>query len=67
MQLKQKNVYEDILDEKTLSYCNGCPMLLDLANKNVIGKISNKFKGKKVCEFVRLKLKMYSLADADSE
>ena len=49
MQLKQKNVYEDILDEKTLSYCNDCPMLLDLANKNVIGKINNKFKEKKIC------------------
>ena len=67
MQLKQKNVYEDILDEKTLSYCNDSPMLLDLANKNVIGKINNKFKEKKICEFVGLKLKMYSLADADSE
>ena len=55
------------MDEKTLSYCNDYHMLLDLANKSVIGKINNEFKGKKICEFVGLKLKMYSLVDVDSE
>ena len=40
---------------------------LDLANKKVIGKMKNRFKGKIISEFIGLKSKMYSLIAVDSE
>ena len=42
-------------------------MFFDLANKKVIGKKKNKFKGKTISEFVGLKSKMYSLIVVDGE
>ena len=37
----------------------------DIFNKKVIGKMKDKFKGRTVSEFVRLKSKMYSLIAVD--
>ena len=37
----------------------------DLANKKVIGKMKDKFKGKVISEIIGLKSKMYSLIDVD--
>ena len=37
------------------------------ANKNVIGKMKDEFKGTIISEFVGLKSKMYSLIDLDDD
>ena len=39
----------------------------DLANKKVIGKMKDKFKGKVISEIIGLKSKMYSLIDVDGK
>ena len=39
----------------------------DLANKKLIGKMKDKFKGKIIGEFVGLKSKMYSLISIDNK
>ena len=39
----------------------------DPANKKVIDKMKGEFKGRKICEFIELKSKMYSIISVDDE
>ena len=41
--------------------------LYDPANKKVLGKMKDEFKGQKISEFIWLKSKMYSLISVDGE
>ena len=64
------DVYEDFYGDKSLFDFSDYPReskCFDPADKNVIGKIKDEFKGKIISEFVGLKSKMYSLVDVDGE
>ena len=69
-EIKTEGVYKDFYQNKKLFDFSDYPLDLkffDLANKNVIGKIKDEFKGKNINEFVGLKSKMYSLIRVDDE
>ena len=61
-----KDVYEDFYKNKNLFHFIDYPRdskFLDLANKKVIGKMKDKFKGKIIREFVEMKSKMHYFVD----
>ena len=60
--------YKDFFWDKNLLVFSDFPhdsKFFDIFNKKVIGKMKDKFKGRTVSEFVRLKSKMYSLIAVD--
>ena len=57
---KTEDGYEDFYQNKNLFDFSDYPKFFDLANKEVIGKMKDEFKGKNNNEFVGLKSKMYS-------
>ena len=69
-EIETKDVYEDFYRDKNLfgfSDYSRDSKFFDLANKKVIGKMKNEFKGKIISEFVGLKSKMHSLVGVDGE
>ena len=69
-EIKAEDVYEDFYEDKNLFDFSDNPFDLkffDPANKNVIGKMKDEFKGKIISEFVGLKSKMYSLISIDNK
>ena len=68
--IKIDDVYEDLYEDKNLFDFSDYPQdskFFDLANKKVIGKMEDEFKGKIISEFIGLKSKMYSLIAVDGE
>ena len=68
--IKSEDVYELIFKDKHLFDFNNYPKdskFFDQANKKVIGKIKDKCEGKMICEFVRLRSKMYSMKNIDGK
>ena len=69
-EIKTNNVYESFYEDKDLfefsDYLQDTKFF-DPVNKKVIDKMKDEFKGKIISELVGLKLKMYSLIDAESE
>ena len=62
-EIKTKDVYEDFYKDKNLFDFSDYSLnskFFDLANKNVIGKMKDEFKGKMISEFIELKSNMYS-------
>ena len=69
-EIKTEDVYEDFYPGKNLSDFSNYPLnskLFDPANKKVIGKMKDEFKGKIINGFIGLKSKMYSLISVDDE
>ena len=67
-EIKDKDVHEECFKDKKLFYFSRYPKdskYYDSANKNVLGKMDDKFNGVKIVELVGLKSKMYSLISAD--
>ena len=63
-EIKTEDVYEDFYPDKNLFDFSDYPLdskFFDPVNKKVVGKMKDKFKGKKISEFVGLKSEMYSL------
>ena len=61
-EIKTKNVHEDFYGDKNLFDFSDYPLnskFFDLANKKVISKMKDEFKGRIINEFVGLKSKMY--------
>ena len=61
-EIKTKNVHEDFYGDKNLFDFSDYPLnskFFDLANKKVISKMKDEFKGRIISEFVGLKSKMY--------
>ena len=57
-----EDVYEDFYGDYPLDL-----KFFDPANKKVIGKMKDEFKGKIISEFMGLKSKMYSLLSVDNK
>ena len=69
-EIKTRHVYEDFYEDKNLFDFSNYPVkskFFDPANKKVIGKMKDEFKGKIISEFVGLKSKMYSLISVNDE
>ena len=69
-EIKSEDVCEEFFKQKHLFDFSNYPKdskLFDLTNKNVIGKLKDKFEGKIVDEFVGLKSKMYSIKNIDGK
>ena len=69
-EIKIKDVYEDFYSDRNLFDFSDCPLdskFFDPANKKVIGKMKDEFKGKIFSEFVLLNSKMPSLTSVDDE
>ena len=69
-EIKTEDVYEDFYQDKNLFDFSDYPLnskFFDPANKKVIGKIKDEFKGKIINGFIGLKSKMYSLIDLEDE
>ena len=69
-EIETEDVYEDFYKDKNLFDCSDYPLyskFFDPANKKVLGKMKDVFKGKIISEFIGLKSKMYSLIAVDSE
>ena len=69
-EIKSEDVCEEFFKQKHLFDFSNYPKdskLFDLTNKNVIGKMKDKFEGKIVDEFVGLKSKMYSIKNIDGK
>ena len=63
-EIKTEDVYEDFYQNKNLFDFSDYPLdskFVDPANKKVIGKMKDEFKGRNVNEFIGLKSKIYSL------
>ena len=70
MKMKKNNVYEDFYEDKNLCDFSDYPKgskVFDPADKKLIGKMEDEFKGKIISEFVGLKSQMYFLVDPDRE
>ena len=70
MKLKQKMFMRIFIKRKILFDFSDYPLnskLFDAANKKVIGKMKDEFKGRKISDFLGLKSKMYSLISVDDE
>ena len=65
-EIKTEDVYEDFHQDKNLFDFSNYPFF-DLANKKVIGKMKDEFKGKNINEFVGLKSMMYLLISVYDE
>ena len=69
-EIKTEDVYENFYPDKNLFDFSDYPLnskFFDPANKEVIGKMKDEFKGKIISEFVGLKSKMYSLISVDDK
>ena len=69
-EIKTKDVYEDFYQDKNLFDFSDYSLkskFFDPANKKVIGKMKDEFRGKIISEFVGLNSKMYSLISVDDE
>ena len=69
-EIKTAGVYEDIYKDKNLFDFSDYPLdskCFDPANKKVIGKMKDEFKGKIINEFAGLKSKMYSIVSVDDK
>ena len=69
-EIKADDIYEGFYGNKNLFDFSDYPRdskFFDPANKKVIGKMKDEFKGKIISEFVGLKSKIYSLVDVDGE
>ena len=69
-EIKSEDVCEEFFKQKHLFDFSNYPKdskLFDLTNKNVIGKMKDKFEGKIIDEFVGLKSKMYSIKNIDGK
>ena len=67
-EIKTEDVYEDFYQNKNLFDFSDYPLdskFVDPANKKVIGKMKDEFKGRNVNEFIGLKSKIYSLISVD--
>ena len=63
-EIKTEDVYQDFYQDKNLFAFSDYPLnskFFDPANKKVIGKMKDEFKGKIISGFIGLKSKMYSL------
>ena len=68
-EIKTEDVYKD-LEDKNLFHFSDYPLnskFFDPANKKIIRKMKDEFKGKIINGFIRLKSKMYSLISVDDE
>ena len=66
-EIKTEDFYEDFYLDKDLFDFSDYPVnskFFDPANKKIIGKMKDEFKGKIISEFVELKSKKYSLISA---
>ena len=69
-EIKTEDVYEDFYGDKNLFDFSHYPLnskFFDPANKKVIGKMNDEFKGKIISEFVGLNSKRYSLISIDNK
>ena len=69
-EIKTEDVYADFYGDKNLFDFSDYPLsskFFDAANKKVIGKMKDEFKGKIISAFVGLKSKMSSLISVDDE
>ena len=69
-EIKTDDAYKDFYEDKNSFDFSDYPKdskIFDPVNKNVIGKMKDKVKGKIISGFVQLKSKMYSLIVLDSE
>ena len=69
-EIKTEDVYEDFYQNKNLFDFSDYPLdsnFFDPANKTIIGKMKDVFKGRKINEFIGLNSKMYSLISVDDE
>ena len=69
-EIKAEVVYEDFYVDKNLFDFSDYPLdskLFDPVNKKVIGKMKDRFKKRKINEFVGLKSKIYSLISVDDQ
>ena len=69
-EIETEDVYKDIYKDKKLFDFSDCSLhskFFDPANKKIIDKMTDEFKGKVISEFIELKSKMYSLTDVDNE
>ena len=69
-EIKTEDVYEDFYQDKDLFDFSDYPLVskfFDPANKKVIGKMKDEFKGRKISAFIGLNSKMYSLISVDDE
>ena len=70
MKIKTQDVYEDKHQDKNLFDFSDYPLdskFFYPANKKLIGKMKDEFKGKNINGFVGLKSKIYSLISVDNE
>ena len=68
--IETEDFYEDFYADKNLIDSSDYPLdskFFDNANKKVIGKMKDEFKGRITSEFLGLKSNMYSLIDVDDE
>ena len=68
--IKAEVVYEDFYVDKNLFDFSDYPLdskLFDPVNKKVIGKMKDRFKRRKINEFVGLKSKIYPLISVDDQ
>ena len=69
-EIKTADVYEDFYKDKNLFDFRDYPLdskFFHPANKKVIGKMKDEFKGKIINEFAGLKSKMYSIVSVDDK
>ena len=69
-EIETNDVYEDFYEDEYLLDFSDYPKdskFFDPANKKVVGKMKDEFKGKIVREFIGLRSKMYSLIYVDNE
>ena len=69
-EIKGEDVYQKSYSDKHLFDFSEYPVnskFYDRANKKVLGKMKDEFKGKIINEFVGLKSNMYSLISMDDE
>ena len=69
-EIKKTDVYEQSYLDKDVFDFSEFPMdpkFYDPANKNVLGKMNDEFKGQKFSEYNGLKSKMYSLISVDDK
>ena len=69
-EIKETDVHEQSYLDKDVFDFSEFPMdpkFYDPANKNVLGKMNDEFKGQKISEYNGLKSKMYSLISVDDK
>ena len=69
-EIKTEDVYEDFYQDKKLFDFSDCPLdskFFNPANKKVIGKMNDEFKGKIIIDFVGLNVDLLDLINVDDE